>query len=160
MSKKWLVDNLQSLHKDGFYWALQCCGYNEVLAADILQEVYLKILQNRARFQGSSSLKTWFFSVIRYTTIDYLRQERKDEPLEAIRDMSDGTMLEESRDYKQLINQLPQKQAMVLLLVFYHDMTIDSAAEVIGVSVGTARTHYFRGKEKLREILKKELYEQ
>jgi DNA-directed RNA polymerase specialized sigma24 family protein len=38
-------------------------------------------------------------------------------------------------------------------LVFYHDMTIEEAARTAGLSVGTARVHYDRGKKRLRSIL-------
>jgi RNA polymerase sigma-70 factor (ECF subfamily) len=60
---------------------------------------------------------------------------------------------EESARLADAVGRLSTRQGQVLHLVFYQDMTIEEAAAVMGTSVGTARTHYERGKKRLRRIL-------
>ena len=63
---------------------------------------------------------------------------------------------ETSRALLEAMAELPPKQREVLHLVFYQDVTVREAGEVMGVSLGTARVHYDRGKKKLKALLSDE----
>ena len=54
---------------------------------------------------------------------------------------------------RRCLDRLPARQRQVLHLVFYQDLTVEQAGEVMGISVGSARTHYHRGKLRLRREL-------
>jgi len=54
------------------------------------------------------------------------------------------------------LTHLSVRQREVMHLVFYQDLTIEEAAKVLGITTGSARQHYERGKSRLRELLPKE----
>jgi RNA polymerase sigma-70 factor (ECF subfamily) len=156
---------LAANHRDAFAWALNCCGRNRADAEDVLQATYIKVLEGRARFQHRSAFTTWLFGVIRLTAAEQRRRH-------LLRDLVLGrTAVEESlraslpgpdadlgraqirATLEQALAALPRRQREVLLLVFYHELTVEDAARVMSIGVGSARQHYARGKTMLREAL-------
>ena len=160
-----LDDELARHHRAAFGWALACCRWDTAAAEDVLQTAYLKLLDGRARFAGQSEFKTFLFGVIRRTASETQRRrairaaftlgigaEGSDARVEQI-----GTRRivreERSRELITALEQLSARQRDVLHLVFYQDLTIAAAADVMGISVGSARVHYERGKAQLRRLL-------
>lgn len=155
-------------HAECFGWALACCGRDRAEAEDVLQASYLKILDGRAKFDDRSSIRTWIFGVIRRTASEERRRallgirvrERQRVVLPISTEQPDIGTLDDARRSATLITALEtlaSRQREVLQLVFYHDMTIEDAARVMRVSLGTARTHYERGKARLRARLNGDL---
>jgi RNA polymerase sigma-70 factor (ECF subfamily) len=160
-----LERELAQVHTAAFGWALACCGGDRAEAGDVLQTSYLKILDGRARFDGRSSFKTWLFGIVRRTAAEARRRRgwHRWLPLgwlsASVRDgrpdaAAELSRSEDTRRLERALDQLPVRQRAVLHLVFYQGLTIAEAATVMSVSLGTARTHYQRGKAALRERLK------
>ena len=159
-----LKAELEKLHPASFGWALSCCAQNRGEAEEVLQMVYLKILQGKAVFRGESKLQTWLFAVIRKTAISERRKQLL-RSLSSIASPGNGSNAavesefersEMQRRFQEAIAQLPARQRETLHLVFYQDLSLSEAAEVMNVSVGSARRHYARGKKRLREALDRE----
>lgn len=67
MEAKDLHALLEEHHPASYAWSLACCGGDALRAEDLLQSVYLKILQGKARYAERAAFKTWLFAVIRNT---------------------------------------------------------------------------------------------
>jgi RNA polymerase sigma-70 factor (ECF subfamily) len=158
-----LKAELEKLHPASFGWALSCCRRNAAEAEEVLQIVYLKILQGKAVYRGESKLQTWLFAVIRKTAISEHRKQwlRTLIPVsgttsEAARLESEFERSELQQQFQHALAQLPARQRETLHLVFYQDLSLSEAAEVMNISVGSARRHYERGKQRLRTALDRE----
>jgi RNA polymerase sigma-70 factor (ECF subfamily) len=161
-----LKAELETLHSASFGWALSCCRRDRAEAEEVLQTVYLKILEGKACFRGEASLKTWLFAVIRKTAIgehrkSLLRQLRWSDSSEQATMLvspseQPGVAFEKSETqvlFQNALKSLPRRQREALHLVFYQDLSLSEAADVMGISIGSARQHYDRGKKRLRESL-------
>lgn len=160
MNRADLEQQLEQLHPASFAWALGVCGRDADDAQEVLQETYLKIFEGKARFDGRSSLKTWLFAVIRRTAAARRRLRWLRELRFVVADVSTVADNKESSERGVIrseetsallwaLSRLARRQREVIELVFYHDMTIEEAAVVAGVSLGTARVHYHRAKKRL-----------
>jgi RNA polymerase sigma-70 factor (ECF subfamily) len=160
-----LHSELAALHRQSYAWALNCCRFNVVDAENALQSVYLKILQGRAIYLGRSAFRTWLFAVIRLTAAEERRRSfvfgRRlvDDPVA----LAEAPSPDEAVDvvYRREIHaslrgalaSLAPRQREVLHLVFYEDMTLEEAARVMRISIGSTHVHYARGKRRLRDLL-------
>lgn len=162
-----LAEQLEPLHADAFGWALHCCGGDRTLAEDVLQNAYVKAVSGRASHGGRSSVKTWWFGVVRLTALEEMRRARlrnstagrlwnwingqpPEPPASPARLAEAG---EENARLRSALAVLPARQSEVLHLVFYQDLSLSEAAAVMKVGLGSARQHYERGKARLRQLL-------
>jgi RNA polymerase sigma factor (sigma-70 family) len=166
MERAELERELERMHPACWGWALACCRRDRDAAEEALQSAYLRILSGQARFDGRSAMRSWVFGVIRRTAMEELRRRRARDAREAgtdvdaalVTDPAPGADVaaeraEASQALVVALGALSERQREVLLLVFYHGMTIDEAAQVMHVSLGSARTHYDRGKKALASAL-------
>ena len=166
MDRAELERELERLHAACWGWALACCARDRDTAEDTLQSAYLKILSGQAKFEGRSQFRTWAFGVVRRTALEERRRRATRQTRELVADAAIAAQpdsadtadiaVERSDERRALlaaIATLPPRQQEVLHLVFYQDMTIEQAAAVMDISLGSARTHYDRGKKALARAL-------
>lgn len=152
-------------HRAAFAWANNCCRRDRSEAEEVLQVSYLKVLDGRARFDGRASFRTWLFGVIHRTAADQRRRRAVRDLLalrwgveEAAREpvppaWAAVEAVQQSALLLRALAALPRRQREVLLLVFFHELTVEDAAGVMSIGLGSARQHYARGKARLRRLL-------
>jgi len=156
-----LERDLADLHAQSWRWAISVCRGDIDLAQDVLQSAYLSVLEGKALWKKKSSFKTWFFGVIRITASAHRRRQSllrfrflaplEDDVVAALPQFGEDPM---SNTILTALKSLPPKQAQLSELVFGQDLTIEEAAKIMKISIGTARTHYSRAKASLRLTLK------
>ena len=155
---------LERLHEESFAWALSCCAWDRAEAEDVLQVTYVRVISGKARFDGKSRFRTWLFGVIRLVAMERRRRTSRRARLAAevvrgqvARQPADAQARlergEQAAMLRAALARLPERQREVLHLVFYEGLTVAESADVMGVGVGSARTHYARGKARLRQLL-------
>ncbi|WP_163969888.1 RNA polymerase sigma factor SigX [Oceanobacillus halotolerans] len=139
------------------------------ITADLVQDVYMKVLQSYDSFKGDSSIKTWLFSIARHITIDYFRsQTRKRKRIKDFFNWTEkgefipdkGPLPEEIAVQNEMIQQVYRyldhctpDQKSVLILRFIQLFSIQETAEILGFSISKVKTTQHRGLKTLRTYL-------
>jgi len=136
-------------------------------AADLTQEIFLRIYRHLGSFGGRSSLKTWIFRIAvnhcrdRLSRWRPLTQPLGDDPSEgevAYADPSRGpeelaVAADEGRRVTEGLAKLPPVFREAVVLRDIEGLSYEEIAEVLGVRIGTVRSRIARGRDHLRALL-------
>lgn len=70
------IDLLYREYSKDIYAHLLYLTHDETLSQDLLQETFLQAIKSISTFKGNSSIKTWLFSIARYSWIAHLRKNK------------------------------------------------------------------------------------
>lgn len=158
-------------HAPVFNLALGIVGHSHD-AADVTQEVFLKVFRGIHGFRGGSSLKTWLYRIAIREALNHQRwRHRHHREQFSLEDdthaPSLGSRLENSdpspfdetalREQQNLVRsallQVPSSFRGAIILRDLEGLSYEEVAEVLEISVGTVKSRILRGRRALREIL-------
>lgn len=155
-------DKLIRLYYDYVYGFLLKTTTDEMLAEELTQETFLKMIKGIDRFdvKGSAGFGTYLVTIAKNCYIDYLRKNRiylediESFQLKDNRNIADETELKLC--YEEIlaaIETLPEEQAAAIRLKYVEDMTLSKIAEKFGVQPKTIKSRIHEGTVKLRKKL-------
>ncbi len=142
-----------------YRFLLRLCG-DAHLAEDLMQDTFLKAMQNVDSFDNRCKFTTWLCQIAKNTYYDNLRK-KKNHPMEALsEEMESGQSFEEkmindeaAREIRRLIHRLPETYKEVFLLRFYGELSFREIGEIFEKSEGWGRVTYLRSREMLKTYL-------
>ena len=143
-------------------------------AADVLQDVFVKVFKGIKHFHGESSLKTWVYRIAIHEASNHRRSWLRRHVREVFSLDEDGAAADavlaespaqpetpyqalEQTERQQLVQRalasLAQPYRTVVVLREMEGLAYDEIAQVLGISEGTVKSRLMRG----RELLKRKL---
>ena len=136
------------------------------VAEDLAIDVFVDLLVHPRRYDFRISLKSYLFMRGRSLALDWLRRRKRIAFYALPHDISDDTDLEAQLlldEQKAALNtalkQLPEDMQQALYLIYFEDLSYKEAAVVMKKTEKQMDNLLYRGKERLRTVLKKEAYE-
>jgi RNA polymerase sigma-70 factor (ECF subfamily) len=159
---------LYSRHRGALYRYLMRQARDNEVANDLFQEVWSRVVVNRARYEPRAKFRTFLFTLAHNCFIDHCRRVRARPSGPGVEDADAADLLpaddslrperelernEESRRYRSALAALPAEQRDVYLLHEESELSLEEIARVTGVGAETAKSRLRYAVNKLKAAL-------
>jgi RNA polymerase sigma-70 factor (ECF subfamily) len=154
-----LVDH----YKDLVYGLIYRVVLDRSQVDDLAQEVFLKIHRGLPYFRGEARLSTWIYRIVQNVCSQSRARRLPEVPIDAGVDgmprrepaASDAQFADvEMRDrIDKALARLPEHYRLLIAAHYLKGVQYEALAEALGIPLGTVKTHLYRAKRQLREIL-------
>lgn len=148
---------------------------DSAVAQDLLQETFLRVWTRAAQWDGRGSFKAWLYRIATNLALNHLRsmRRRKEQPLEIAGEWDSDAdeyvspawaidagapepedvleMAERHERYRRLVDRLPEEKREVLHLVHEVEMSLQDAADELGIPEGTVKSRLYYAKQRLAQ---------
>lgn len=145
-----------------YRYTLSICK-NETEALDITQETFLKALNARQNFKGSSSLYTWLCSISKNIWLNKCKKDSKFVQSEDLLDVQPEQSFEQSLENKdsalaihKVLHILDEPYKEVFTLRVFGELSFSDIASLFSKTESWARVTYHRSKKIILEKIRKE----
>ena len=170
----WLI----ARYHQPIYSLLARTMYNRADAADLTQEVFVKVFRGVGNFHGESSLRTWIYRIALREASNqrrwWMRHKQQEVPIEQeMTERNPGAPLrlkdtlvdsaespfdmvvhaENRARVESALNQVPEPFRTTLILRDIEGFVYEEVAEMQGVSLGTVKSRLVRGRAYLKVLL-------
>lgn len=140
---------------------------DEFMAADVVQESFVRAFQNLKSFKGMSKFSTWFYRIVINESIKVVRKTgEKQVDIESnpsihplVEPSAPDQLKEEERSYiiNEVLKQLPANESLVLRLFYLNESHIDEICEMTGWTNSKVKVLLHRARINFEVILKRKL---
>ena len=156
---------LYEAHKDRVYSiAFYFFHADPDAAAEVTQQVFLKLMREVTRFRGDAAFSTWLYRLVVNACVDRSRGRRHDaaaQDLVVLETVATPAASHEdlfarrevAASVQQAIASLPTKLRAAILLRYFEDLSYADIADALNCSVGTVASRLSRGHRLLAKRL-------
>ena len=163
------LNSLMERHAEKLFHYLIRQAQNEPEAADMAQEAFVRVYQNRERFKPSAKFSTWLYTIATNLARDRFRwRSRHPEiSLAAENPATEGSLADVVADgqpgpveelqraeradaVRRALARLPEDLRTALILFEYEDRSQAEIAAITGCSVKAVESRIFRARQALR----------
>lgn len=134
---------------------------SESIAAELLQDVFVKVWKNRENIDPDQSFRSYLFKIAENLVYDFFRKAARDKKLEAalITDYNDSyshieetiSIAENKKLVDSLLESLPGKRRQVFQMIKIEERSYEEVGELLHVSPSTINDHVVKATKAIRK---------
>ena len=140
-----------------YAWALV---RNQDAADDLVQDCLERALGRRHLRRRDADLRAWLYTILRNLHLNNVRTRNRRGPHVEFQEADNQTSADGDgernlivRDALRAIDDLPEEQRSLLLLIAVEDFSYQEAADLFGVPTGTIMSRLSRARANLRNLI-------
>lgn len=135
-------------------------------AAELTQDVFLNVWNGLPFFRRESRFRTWLYRIVVNHCLNRLRRTRRERGTIQLSEYLAGRLVDTHNDphtaaWKEerrvfiwsQVDRLPKRYRLVLTLFYQQELSCAEIAELLGMPVGTVKTHLYRARAALADTL-------
>lgn len=125
------------------------------IAEDILQETFVKVINNTDKFLNGSNAKAWIYTIARNTSLNYLKNKNREvikQDIVVCDDRCDNEEVLSSMEFLRLIEPLSLEEKQIVALRLSCNLGYFQISKILNISVINLRKKYSRAINKLKNI--------
>lgn len=168
------MNTLIEIYQSGLYSLCYRLTSNNYDADDLFQQTWIKVMNNSSKYKNVG-FKAWIYRIcINQYKDNYRKQRLKNKHIVSaftddsakvyIMDAAQPALSAE-REYEKLsdkqvligmINRLPAKQRLPIILHYFQSLKYSEVAQVLGIAEGTVKSRVSTAKKNLKSLLENE----
>lgn len=131
---------------------------------ELSQEVFLQVYNKLGQYKGESQLSTWIGRIAYHFAVRFLQKQGRqleeiDVEVEATEDETGHSQIDElqkqqlQQQMQTAMRQLPVLQQTIVSLYHLEELTLSEISEITDLPQGTIKSHLFRARKRLKQLL-------
>jgi RNA polymerase sigma-70 factor (ECF subfamily) len=168
------LDNLMSRHSERLFHYLVRVLQNETEAADLAEETFVRIYQNRSKFKSHQKFSSWAYTIatnlardvqryrVRHPNVSLDLEQRQDGSRlgESLPDAGPGPVesldaSERAEEVRRAVGTLPEEMRIPLVLFIYEEKSHAEISEILKCSAKAVEMRLYHARQQLRERLQR-----
>ena len=152
---EFLLENQQKFYRYAFTYV-----HSREIAMDMVQNSFLKALEQLPALRNPAAMKTWFYRILTNECLQTLRKYKRESLMEPS-DIREEIYLEKAYEpdleLYEAVRKLSPDTQTIIFLHYYEERTLKEISQITGCNLNTVKSRLYAGLKKLKEIVKEEI---